>query len=133
MSDVDLALAAIPDAKRQQDARELDDLFRQTTGWQPKMWGPRLFGYGQYHYRYATGREGDFLATGFSPLASKFSIHILPGYKDFPEITCQLGKFKRGKSCWYVNRLADIDLDTLADLIRAGLTDLETHWEITPT
>ncbi len=133
MSDVGEFLDAIPNADRRAGARVLDALFQRVTGWQPKLWGSKLIGYGQYHYRYASGREGDFLATGFAPLAAKFSIHILPGYTTFPEINARLGKAKWGKSCLYVNKLADIDLAALQDLIRAGLVDLEKHWPVQPT
>jgi Domain of unknown function (DU1801) len=133
MTKVERVLAAIADPERRDQARQLDALFRATTGWQPRLWAAKMIGYGQYHYRYDSGRQGDFLACGFSPLARKFSIHILPGYSDFDQITARLGKFKRGKSCWYVNTLADIDLDVLADLIRAGLDDLATHWPVQAT
>ena len=133
MSDVGEFLDAIPNADRRAGARVLDALFQRVTGWQPKLWGSKLIGYGQYHYRYASGREGDFLATGFAPLAAKFSIHILPGYTAFPEINARLGKAKWGKSCLYVNKLADIDLAARQDLIRAGLVDLEKHWPVQPT
>lgn len=134
MTQVETALAAIPKPAQQADARILNDIFCQTTGWQPRMWGPKLFGYGAYHYTYDSGREGDSFATGFSPGAAKFSLYILPGYQDYPDIATRLGKFKRGKSCWYVNKLADIDLTVLPDLIHAGLADLEkTGWPIKPS
>ncbi|MEE9388443.1 MAG: DUF1801 domain-containing protein [Paracoccaceae bacterium] len=134
MKNVETTLAAIPKPNMQAEARILNDIFTQVTGWQPRMWGKKLFGYGQYHYTYESGRQGDFLATGFSPGAAKFSLHILPGYQDYTDITTRLGKFKRGKSCWYVNKLADIDLTVLPDLIRAGLADLEkTGWPIKHT
>ncbi len=133
MTKVAAALAAIPDPGRRDQARALDALFRATTGWQPRLWGAKMIGYGQYHYRYESGRQGDFLACGFSPLAQKFSIHILPGYTDFPNIAARLGKVKRGKSCWYVNKLDDIDLKVLAELIDAGLDDLATHWPVQAT
>ena len=97
------------------------------------MWGPSIVGYGRYHYVYKSGREGDYLATGFSPRKSALSIYIMPGYADFGEILARLGKHKTGKSCLYVNKLADIDLDVLAELIRAGLTDLAAHWPVDPT
>ncbi len=97
------------------------------------MWGPSIVGYGRYHYRYKSGREGDFLATGFSPRKAALSIYIMPGYADFGDILSRLGKHKLGKSCLYVNKLADIDLDVLAELIRAGLEDLEKHWPVEPT
>lgn len=132
ISDVAACLDAIPNAARRAGARELDALFQRVTGWQPKLWGGKLIGYGQYHYRYASGREGDYLATGFASLAAKFSIHILPGYSEFPDIAARLGKAKRGKSCWYVSKLGDIDQDVLAELIRAGLADLEKHWPVHP-
>ena len=114
---------------RREEALALDALFREVTGWRPVLWG-KLIGYGAYHYRYASGREGDFLATGFSPLAAKISLHILPGYSEFPEIAARLGPPSRGKSCWYVKRLADVDEGALADLIRAGLADLSARYEV---
>lgn len=97
------------------------------------MWGPSIIGYGQYHYVYDSGRQGDFLATGFSPRKARHSIYIMPGYADFGDILARLGKHKMGKSCLYVNKLADIDLDVLAELIRAGLADLDKKWPIQPT
>ena len=97
------------------------------------MWGDSIVGFGQYHYRYATGREGDFLATGFSPRKSNLSIYIMPGYGDFSGILKNLGKHKLGKSCLYVNKLADIDLDVLAQLITAGLERLDQIWPVRPS
>jgi len=131
MTEVEAALSAIVKPTMQADARILNDVFTATTGWQPRMWGPKIFGYGEYHYTYESGRQGDFLAAGFSPATARFSLHILPGYQDYDDITDRLGKFKRGKSCWYINKLADIDLTVLPDLIRAGLADLrKTGWPI---
>ena len=124
--------AVDPDRKRE-EARQLDGLFRRVTGWQPRMWGPSMIGYGQYHYVYKTGREGDFLATGFSPRKASFSIYIMPGYSDYGAILARLGKHKTGRSCLYVNKLADIDLAVLAELIRAGLDDLQKHWPVQAT
>jgi hypothetical protein len=97
------------------------------------MWGPTMVGYGQYHYRYASGREGDFLATGFSPRKANLSIYIMPGYQDYGAILKRLGKHKTGKSCLYINTLGDVDIDVLEDLIRAGLKDLGEIHEVTPT
>ena len=130
---VDKFLTAVQPPEKAQDARVLDKVFRDVTGFQPVMWGPSIIGYGRYHYRYASGREGDFLATGFSPRKSAHSIYIMPGYADFAGILSRLGKHKLGKSCLYVNRLADIDLDVLSELIAAGLTDLGRHWPVEPT
>lgn len=96
------------------------------------MWGPSIIGYGKYDYRYKSGREGAFLATGFAPRKAAFSIYIMPGYTDFGDILSRLGKHRTGKSCLYVNKLSDIDPDILAELIRAGLDDLATRWPVRP-
>ncbi len=117
-------IASVGHSTRRADAERLNALFQDLTGWAPCMWGPSIIGYGQYHYVYDSGREGDFLATGFSPRKSNLSIYVMPGYQDYAEILGRLGKHKLGKSCLYVNKLADIDLAVLAELIRAGLTDL---------
>ncbi|WP_170546347.1 DUF1801 domain-containing protein [Ruegeria arenilitoris] len=130
---VERFLSAVEPASKAADAKVLNALFRKATGFEPVMWGPSIVGYGRYHYRYKSGREGDFLATGFSPRKAALSIYIMPGYADFGDILSRLGKHKLGKSCLYVNKLADIDLDVLAELIRAGLEDLEQHWPVEPT
>ena len=126
-------IASVDHPTRRADAEKLDALFRKVTGWQPQMWGPSIIGYGSYHYVYDSGREGDFLATGFSPRKANMSVYIMPGYADFSEILARLGKHKIGKSCLYINKLADIDLDALEELIRAGLKDLEAKWPVQPS
>ncbi|MGB7317032.1 MAG: DUF1801 domain-containing protein [Planktotalea sp.] len=117
---------------RRSDALVLLDLFSKITGFKAKMWGPSIIGFGRYHYTYDSGRSGDFLATGFSPRKSNLSIYVMPGYQDYSAIMARLGKHKLGKSCLYVNKLADIDLDVLEELIRAGLTDLAAIWPVHP-
>lgn len=123
-------IAAVDHPTRRADALVLDGLFRRVTGFQPRMWGPTIIGYGQYHYTYDSGREGDFLATGFSPRKANLSIYIMPGYADFGAILDRLGKHRIGKSCLYVNKLADIDLTVLEELVRAGLDDLGARWPV---
>ncbi|MEM9125769.1 MAG: DUF1801 domain-containing protein [Pseudomonadota bacterium] len=130
---VESFLSGVQPPKKAEDARILDAVFRRTTGFAPVMWGASILGYGQYRYRYASGRKGVFLATGFSPRKSALSIYIMPGYADFGGILSGLGKHKLGKSCLYVNKLADIDLDVLSDLIRAGVEDLERQWPVEAT
>ncbi|MEM1142900.1 MAG: DUF1801 domain-containing protein [Pseudomonadota bacterium] len=126
-------MARVEHPVRKADAESLDALFRRITGWEPKMWGPSMVGYGSYHYRYESGREGDFLATGFSPRKSNLSIYIMPGYADFQSLLETLGKHKHGKSCLYINKLADADLGVLEKLIRAGLKDLKGKYTVTGT
>ena len=126
-----IAATRIPD-ERLSDGKILDEIFQAATGWKPKLWG-KVIGYGQYHYRYDSGRQGDFCATGFAIGAREISLHILPGYTEFPDIAARLGPHRRGKSCWYLRNLEKVDEAALGDLIKAGLTDLSTHWPITPT
>ncbi len=133
MSAVDAHIAAIQNDDRREQARELDRIFRDVTGWQPYMVNNRMIGYGRYHYTYKTGHSGTALATGFAAAKNRFTIYIMPGYADFSTITARLGKHSLGKSCCYINRLSDIDTDVLAELIRAGLDDLATQWTIEPT
>ena len=132
-ADVSRFICDVEPVAKRHDAEKLDQLFRDVTGYQPVMWGPSIIGYGQYHYTYDSGREGDFLATGFSPRKARHSIYIMPGYADYGDILARLGKHKMGKSCLYVNKLADIDLDVLAELIRTGLSDLNKKWPVQPT
>jgi hypothetical protein len=131
-ADVTAFLHAVAHPVRRADALTLDTLFREITGWTPRMWGPSMIGYGSYHYVYDSGREGDFLATGFAPRKANLSIYILPGYTDFGHILGRLGKHRHGKSCLYVNRLADIDMGALRDLIEAGLADLASRYPVGP-
>ncbi|SMR81556.1 protein of unknown function (DU1801) [Aliiroseovarius halocynthiae] len=132
-ADVSRFICGVEPAAKRYDAEKLDQLFRDITGYQPVMWGPSIIGYGQYHYTYDSGRKGDFLATGFSPRKARHSIYIMPGYADYGDVLSRLGKHKMGKSCLYVNKLSDVDLDVLAELIRTGLSDLNKKWPVQPT
>jgi hypothetical protein len=126
-------IATVEPNKRRTEAQVLLALFRKVTGWEPVMWGPAIVGFGEYHYKYDSGREGDFMATGFSPRKAKLSIYILPGYQDYSEILTRLGKHSTGKSCLYVNKLDDIDLDVLGELIAAGVRDLSKIYPVKPS
>ncbi|MEL7257739.1 MAG: DUF1801 domain-containing protein [Pseudomonadota bacterium] len=119
--------------QRRKDAQTLVSFFHDVTKFEPVMWGASIIGYGRYHYVYDSGREGDFLATGFSPRKSALSVYIMPGYADFGSILARLGKHKLGKSCLYINKLEDVDMDVLAELVRAGLSDLATRWTVHPS
>lgn len=119
--------------RRHGEALLLDVFFRETTGWQPQLHSGGMLGYGRYNYRYASGRSGTWFATGFAPRKAKISIYIMPGYADFDPILVRLGKYTKGKSCLYLNKLADADMSVLGELVRAGLDDLGTHWPVHPT
>ena len=131
--DVAAFIEAVEHPVRRGDAQVLDAMFRRITGWTPRMWGPTIVGYRAYEYRYESGREGRSLATGFSPRKASQSIYIMPGYQDYSRILGRLGKHKIGKACLYINKLADVDLEVLEELVRAGLNDLEKMWPVTPT
>ncbi|MGH1355217.1 MAG: DUF1801 domain-containing protein [Thalassovita sp.] len=124
-------LNAVEHPTRRADGLVLLELFQVATGYDPVMWGGSIIGFGRYDYRYKSGREGSFLATGFSPRKSNLSIYIMPGYQDYSAILERLGKHKLGKSCLYVNKLADIDQGVLQELIQAGLKDLNQFWPVT--
>ncbi|WP_298304354.1 DUF1801 domain-containing protein [uncultured Erythrobacter sp.] len=128
-------IEAVEPAAKREDAKVLDALFRKVTGEEPQMWGPSIIGYGSYHYKYESGREGDMCRSGFSPRKAKHSLYLMGGYCD--DITAKkreaflkrLGKHKTGASCLYVNKLADIDLQVLEEMIA---TDWETMNRIYP-
>lgn len=123
-------IASVEHDTRRADARTLLDLMRTITGWEARMWGSAIIGFGEYHYKYESGREGDFMRTGFSPRKANMVVYIMPGYTDFSEILGRLGKHKLGKSCLYINKLADVDMGVLEELIRAGLDDMEKKYPL---
>lgn len=88
------------------------------------MWGDSIVGYGQYHYHYDSGREGDFLVTGFSPRKQNLSIYIMPGFKKYQTLLNRLGKHKHSVSCLYIKRLSDIDEHVLAQLIKRSVQEM---------
>lgn len=123
-------LAGVEPEKRREQSLQLLEFFEKVTGWKARMWGPSIIGFGEYHYKYDSGREGDFLATGFSPRKANLTVYILPGYEDYSALLARLGKHKLGKSCLYINKLEDIDMDVLAELVKAGLADLAKKYPV---
>lgn len=105
---------------RREDARILLEFMNRVTGMEPRLWGDSMIGYGKYHYKYKSGREGDFFLTGFSPRKANMTIYIMPsghGLKEYREQLAKLGKHKSSVSCLYVNRISDIDLEVLEELV----------------
>ena len=125
-------LARVAGDERRAEAERLIDLFARVTGWEPRLWGTSMVGFGRYEYRYASGHGGESLATGFSPRKAELTIYILPGYADFAPILARLGPHRIGKSCLYLKRLDRVDEGVLEELIRAGLLDLSGRWPIHP-
>lgn len=116
--------AFIDKAEKEQtrdDCRELIALMQEITGEPPALWGPSIVGFGSYHYKYASGREGDFLLVGFSPRKQNLTLYIMGGFKRHDELMKKLGKYKTGKSCLYVKQLDDIDRTVLRSLIEESV------------
>lgn len=123
---VEAFLAAVKDEGRRRDARTLLELMRRITGEPPSMWGPSIVGFGRYHYRYESGREGDMPVAGFSPRAQALTLYVMGGLSSHTELLARLGPHTHGKGCLYVKRLADVDLAVLERLIRAGIERVRT-------
>lgn len=118
---VDAFIEAVPNARRRADAKELLALMSELTGEPAVMWGPSIIGFGRYHYRYASGREGDMPRIGFSPRKANLVLYILPGFGDFSALLARLGKVKTSVSCLYVNSLDDVDREVLRALMVESL------------
>jgi hypothetical protein len=116
--DVEEFLNAIPDERKRADAFAVLELMKQATGEKPAMWGDAIVGFGEYHYRYASGREGDWPLTGFSPRKQNLTLYIMSGFDAYDDLLARLGKHKTGKACLYVNKLSDVDPAVLKELVR---------------
>lgn len=114
----------VADDRRRQDCLTLVDILREATGAEPTMWGQSIVGLGHYHYKYASGREGDWFLVGFSPRKQDLALYIMAGLSRYPSLMAKLGRHKTGKSCLYVRRLADVDLDVLRELVRESVADM---------
>lgn len=114
-------LTAVKPEQKRQDAFTLLEMMERLSGYQAQMWGPSIIGFGQYHYKYDSGREGDFMRIGFSPRKANLSLYIIAGINKYQDLLNQLGKHKTGKSCLYVNKLSDIKLSVLEQIITEEL------------
>lgn len=110
-------LDAVADEQRRADCKALDRLMKKATRFEPRMWGSSIVGYGQYHYRGKSGREGEWPLTGFSPRKQALTIYLMSGLDNHEALLAKLGKFTRGKGCLYIKRLADVDASVLEQLI----------------
>lgn len=120
---------SIENISRRKDCLITKKIMQDITGKRASMWGDSIVGFGRYHYKYASGREGDFFVTGFSPRKQNFTIYIMPGYTDYQHLLKKIGKHKLGKSCLYVKSLDDIDLDILKELIAASVEQMKTLYK----
>jgi len=122
--DVELFLDSIVDAQQRQDSHTIAEIMREITGAAPRMWGDSIVGFGSYHYRYASGREGDWPLTGFSPRKQNLTLYLSYGFEQHSELLERLGKYKVGKACLYLKRLGGVDLTALREIIRQSVEHL---------
>lgn len=119
-------LATIADEKRRADCFSMLEIMQEASGCPPVMWGASIVGFGKYRYRYESGREGEWMVTGFSPRKNDLTIYIMPGFDQYAELMQKLGKHRTGKSCLYLKRLSDVDEVILGQLIAASVKAMES-------
>ena len=121
-------LDAVEHPIRREDSYAILEMMREITGKAAKMWGPSIVGYGTYHYKYASGREGDWFLTGFSPRKQALTLYIMSGFSGHDGLLKKLGKHRTGKSCLYLKRLTDVDESVLEELIRASVEEMRKRY-----
>ncbi|MCE2406071.1 MAG: DUF1801 domain-containing protein [Pseudomonadales bacterium] len=126
---VEQFINSVDNETKRKDSLEILDMMSAITGSPPVLWGSSLVGFGRYHYKYASGREGDFFLTGFSPRKQALTIYIMPGFSEYETILGNLGKYKTGKSCLYVKKLDEIDRDLLRELITKSVAYMRANYE----
>ncbi len=126
---VEQFINSVDNETKRKDSLEMLDMMSAITGSPPVLWGSSLIGFGKYHYKYASGREGDFFLTGFSPRKQALTIYIMTGFSEYETILGNLGKYKTGKSCLYVKKLDDIDRDSLRELITKSVAYMRANYK----
>jgi len=122
-------IKSIEDRQMLADVRKVSAMMRKATGKRAKMWGSSIVGFGTYHYQYASGREGDFMITGYSPRKKALTVYIICGFKPFDSLMSKLGKYKTGKSCLYIRRLSDVDEKVLERLIVGSVKHMRKNYD----
>ena len=121
-------LKSIETPRRCKEADIIKRIMGRATGHRPKMWGPSMVGYGQYHFKYASGREGEWFLTGFAPRKSAMTVYIMPGFKPYADLLAKLGPHKHSSSCLYLTNLETIDLKVLEKLIAASVKEMRKRY-----
>ena len=123
-------LNEVSDEERRADCFQVAKIMEEITGEKPKMWGPSIVGFGSYHYKYASGREGDWPVTGFSPRKKDLTLYLMMGFEKHRELMEKLGKHNASKSCLYINRLSDVHVPTLKKVIKVSVKDLKAYTKL---
>jgi len=130
MNDIERYLQTLENKKRQADALTLLPLMTEASGYQASLNGT-IIGFGKYHYKYDSGHQGDCFVTGFSPRKAQLVVYIMQGFAKYPTLMAKLGTYKTGKSCLYIKKLEDIDLDVLKQLINESVKDMQKMYHCT--
>jgi hypothetical protein len=117
-------LKSVENEKRREDSFVVLDLMKEVTGEKPTMWGTSIVGFGSYHYKGASGREGDWMKVGFSPRKQSMTLYIMDGFGSYDSLLDKLGKYKTGKSCLYINKLEDVDQTVLRELVKQSFKSM---------
>ena len=125
-------LNQIPDKERRKDCFAVAKMMEEITGSKPTMWGPAIVGFGTYHYKYASGREGDWPIAAFSPRKKDLTLYMMIGFEKNAELMEKLGKHSKSKSCLYIKRLSDVHVPTLKKLIRQSIKQLQDYTSQNP-
>jgi hypothetical protein len=125
---VEAFLQNVANEVRRRDSLVVLQMMQRITGHEPRMWGASIVGFGRYHYRYESGREGDSFLTGFSPRKQALTLYIMPGFREYDALMRRLGKYRTGKSCLYINRLEDVDLAVLEELVRLAFEFMDRKY-----
>lgn len=125
---VETYIDSIEHKGRAEDARILMEMMTEVTGEPARMWGSSIIGFGEYHYTYESGREGDHMLTGFAPRKANMVVYIMPGFKSYQKLLDKLGKFKTGASCLYLGRLAGVDTGVLRKLVERSVKDMKKKY-----
>jgi len=116
--DVMAFLNAVEPEKKREDSFTIMELMEEVTGEKAKMWGTSIVGFGSYHYKYESGREGDMALVGFSPRKQAITLYIMAGFDNYDNLMENLGKYKTGKACLYIKKVEDVDMDVLRELVK---------------
>ena len=114
-------LNSVIDGKKRRDSFTVLELMKKVTGLKPEMWGDSIVGFGSYHYKYASGREADWFLVGFSPRKQNLTLYIMSGFDEYDQLLEKLGKHSKGKSCLYIKKIEDVNMDVLKKLINQSV------------
>lgn len=124
-ANVDKFLKSVKDEQKREDCYKVLEIMKKTTKAEPKMWGTSIIGFGTYHYKYASGREGDWMLVGFSPRKQNLTLYIMSGFDEYDSLMKKLGKHSTGKSCLYIKKLEDVNMKVLKELITKSVRHMQ--------